>query len=319
MSEFFDPNNLSDAQRARWDAAMASYKRIIRANEERRLGRPITDAEWDQATRGPSLRFPGYQPGHPKSALFFRLLEGKSPLPYAPPCSFAMPWYDVVESELPMLGVHVSFPDEAAERKAISEISAKFPGRSPMGVINIEQTPWEVLGRDGDAYIVSFGEWLDQGLRWRLSRVSIPATESAQFIVCHHDRSKTRITTHKELMAEAAFHINAEIATLTAYLEAQAKGSASAAAGSPAPVSLDDMWRQQQERHAAEMIQQRVSRGLEPLPSPGEVRALIKERAQQYLRNDASFGGWRVDSDGNLHSECWELEALRPRARQAAA
>lgn len=47
----------------------------------------------------PSLAI-SLEPG-PKSALFARLLSGKSPLAFPPPLSFGTPWYEVIEEERP--------------------------------------------------------------------------------------------------------------------------------------------------------------------------------------------------------------------------
>ena len=88
MPEFFDPANLTEAQQSRWDGAMAEYQRIQQANRDMR------------GHDGNSFPCMG-QAGHPKSALFARLLEGKPALPYAPPLSYAYPWYAIVEESGP--------------------------------------------------------------------------------------------------------------------------------------------------------------------------------------------------------------------------
>jgi hypothetical protein len=82
MPSFFDENDLTEEQRARYEWAVAEYARIQEENRVR-VGQAGESAA-------------SHQIG-PQSALFARLLEGKAALPYPPPTSYSYPWYDVIE------------------------------------------------------------------------------------------------------------------------------------------------------------------------------------------------------------------------------
>lgn len=89
MHMFFNPDNLSAEQLARWDTAIAEYHRITAENIARDGGGEFA-----------SIMTAG-QAGNPKSALFARLLSGKAALPYPPPVSFGYPWYAIIEDDRP--------------------------------------------------------------------------------------------------------------------------------------------------------------------------------------------------------------------------
>lgn len=315
MPHFFDPNNLSAEQKARWDQAIVKYNQVMRANEERKLGRTLTDEEWVAATQGDALHFPSYQPGHPKSALFFRLLEGKEPLPYAPPCAFSYPWYDTVETRSAMVGVMVDFPKAEDEISLLAQLREKDPSHPAIGIVWIEQTPWEILERAGDDLTISFGEWRVSGHRWKLSRVTVPATESAQSIVCHHDTSKATICNREDLLKESRYHVMLDIESLRESQEtldrAPTMQEAGNGAGKPAS-SMQEWTKLFRMQHARKTIEARVGAGLPPIPVAAEIEQWVEERYAQYLASDGSFGRWIVDPQGLLHLECWELESIAP-------
>lgn len=86
MPSFFDENDLTEEQRARYEWAIAEYARIQQENRLRmeRAG----------------IKGVAHQIG-PKSALFARLLDGKEALPHPPPTCFSYPWYDIIEKPGP--------------------------------------------------------------------------------------------------------------------------------------------------------------------------------------------------------------------------
>ena len=86
MPSFFDENDLTEEQRARYEWAVAEYARIQAENRLR----------LEQAGEKPVEHSIG-----PQSALFARLLEGKPALPYPPPTSYSYPWYDIIEKPGP--------------------------------------------------------------------------------------------------------------------------------------------------------------------------------------------------------------------------
>jgi hypothetical protein len=152
MPTFFDESNLTEAQKANWDFAITEYKRIQEANvayrvahlsdEEREFFRQqygkTTDKEIGEEMRSFS-RLISNSPGHPKSALFARLLSGKAALPHPPPTSFSYPWYDVIEGDGPhVVSVSPRVLDVAGGRKQLS----------------INQCGWSVLAANDAAHIL---------------------------------------------------------------------------------------------------------------------------------------------------------------------
>ena len=106
MPTFFDPKNLSVAQRERWDAAMEEYRRIQEQNLDHLLANLTVEqiAKMEAARPGRSIRDQMRDlqslvatPGNPKSALFARLLDGKQALAYPPPTNHSYPWFEIVE------------------------------------------------------------------------------------------------------------------------------------------------------------------------------------------------------------------------------
>ena len=97
MPSFFDPNNLTDAQKARWDAAAAEYARIQEAN----LDLHLTAMSLKEQTENQDTLEERPRAGDSKSALFARLLEGKPALPFPPPTSYSYPWYSLIEEPDP--------------------------------------------------------------------------------------------------------------------------------------------------------------------------------------------------------------------------
>lgn len=113
MPTFFNPSELTIEQKSRWDFACAEYKRTLERNLETRFARlsesdrvyfakecGITeDADIKEEMRS-SMELNANAPGHPKSALFARLLDGKQALPYPPPTCYSYPWYSIIEEDI---------------------------------------------------------------------------------------------------------------------------------------------------------------------------------------------------------------------------
>jgi hypothetical protein len=80
------PDTLSPEEKARYEWAIAEFNRI-----QERNGEP------GYTTIAPAISPLIKHVPHPKSRLFTRLLEGKSPLQFAPPTTYSNPWYELVE------------------------------------------------------------------------------------------------------------------------------------------------------------------------------------------------------------------------------
>lgn len=197
--------DLTAEQLARWDDALAEYEQVFRGNATRALGRPLTDAEWVKHKAG-SFFTCSYQPGNRKSSLFRRLLDGRPPMPYPPPCAYSYPWYDVVENTSPIILNQVAFEGERGSAMTLAEHARGRP-QGGIGIVQISQTIWTLLERDGDSATVTYGEWSTIGARWQLSRVEIPQTQENGSICSWHDISKRWVTNRDELRAEAHFHV----------------------------------------------------------------------------------------------------------------
>jgi hypothetical protein len=117
---YFDPDKLTDEQRARWDWAIAEYQVILNRNVERQIGRMSVQDKENLLHSFPMFRMgaesldddvrkvlhlfhslSGGAMGDPRSALFARLLLGKPPLERPPPSTFHHPWYEVIEDDGP--------------------------------------------------------------------------------------------------------------------------------------------------------------------------------------------------------------------------
>jgi len=95
MPKFFDKNELTQMQLNRWDYAMSEYTRIT---DDIRSKLPELD-DSDVCTRALFDFMSPSQPGHEKSALFSRILNGQEALPYPPPLSFSYPWYELIDNK----------------------------------------------------------------------------------------------------------------------------------------------------------------------------------------------------------------------------
>lgn len=99
MPVFFNENSLDEHQRARYSACVQEYRRIQfnNAEQEKNLLRSAGELTTSIAAaidNQANQHFPTN-----KSALFWRLLQGKSALPDIPPTSFSYPWYQIIEEE----------------------------------------------------------------------------------------------------------------------------------------------------------------------------------------------------------------------------
>lgn len=142
MPTFFNEAELTPEQKARWDYAITEYKRVQDANAERNFAN-LTDADrasyleqgakTDLEIRAAVKEMAGLMgnsPGHSKSALFARLLNGKEALPFPPPRAHSYPWYSVIE--------------EPGWHRARLDGSAARDGEAANSCLGINQSRWEI-------------------------------------------------------------------------------------------------------------------------------------------------------------------------------
>ena len=153
MPTFFDPDRLTSEQSARWDQSLREYTRVQEANLDQsfaaltsddlaeysaRHGLPAGDhaalrAHW-RMTYGPLSG----NAGHPKSALFARLLAGRPALPFPPPLSYSYPWYAVIEDEGP-------FPVSLDGAVTLGSLARGTGGATGSYTLGINQCDWAVI------------------------------------------------------------------------------------------------------------------------------------------------------------------------------
>ncbi len=133
MPTFFqNKDSLPPVLLARWDHAVAEYDRVL------------------QGICGDSAacRFFHYNQIREKSALFWRLLNGKEPLPIPPPTRYSYPWYEIIEKPGPHQVGDIGFH---AYGKPLSQQLAEIRGTDVEDRLFIEQCGWTVLSHNAAA------------------------------------------------------------------------------------------------------------------------------------------------------------------------
>jgi hypothetical protein len=297
--------DLTEAQRSRWDQAMAEYDQVFRRNAERTIGRALTDAQWAAERGSPAFQlFRSYQPGHMKSALFRRLLDGKPALPFAPPCSFSYPWYEVIESDAPIDDVQVAFAGECGLAMSLAEHGRKQTEvDGAIGVVQIQQAIWCVLEREGDDAIVTCGEWAAAGWRWRLRFIELPASENTG-LYCTHDPGKAWLSTADDLRRECEHRTKLDVELLQAVAQ-----------GQPLPEHATKGWDETMHglirAQAQRRIDVRLAAGLSPVPGPASLRRRVRKLFKHYLHHSGDARPrYRIDAQGRIVKCVWRIERI---------
>lgn len=286
MPTFFEKTELSSEQRQRWDYATDLYNRLI-ADNHVRLG-----------------TIPRGQPGHPKSALFHRLLTGKQPLPNPPPLDFSYPWYDVIEGQGPW--------DVLSHGHGNSNTIDAFRPDGTSNTVVINQHPWLLLEMLSDTEaIVSHTYWRDAGYRWRLSLDTLAATESQGFIICRHKPEGGRITTLKDLQNEYLFLAKSDVLAIEAALAAGEPATEPSVAllmqalHANSQKSKEELKREALLHRGRYLLNARLKDGLAAIPTAEEVEQSVNERVARTLANH-----YGVDEAGNLLALVWRLHVV---------
>ena len=129
---FQNKDSLPPELLARWDHAVVEYDRVL------------NELYGDNETK--KMFF--YNDLREKSALFWRLLNGKDPLPMPPPTRYSYPWYGIIEDpgahQVGSIGFH-------AYGKPLGQQLAKIRGTDREDRLFIEQCGWAVLSRNAAA------------------------------------------------------------------------------------------------------------------------------------------------------------------------
>lgn len=133
MPTFFqNKDTLPPELLARWDHAVAEYDRVLQG------------ICGDNA----ACRLLCYNANREKSSLFWRLLNGKDPLPMPPPTRYSYPWYEIIETPGPYRVGDIWF---LAYGKALGQQLAEIRGTDIEDRLFIEQCGWAVLSRNAAA------------------------------------------------------------------------------------------------------------------------------------------------------------------------
>lgn len=192
MPIFFDPENLSEEQAERWEAAKDEYDRILEQNAQRLLDsltpeirekmighlRARNAAEPENLKRHlyAQVSSPGNVRESQKSALFSRLLEGKFPLPVPPPKSYGYPWYECIEEAGPFQ-VELSgvIADEIETNSKVSPLGMSLIiNQERWSLISVNPAAKKLLSLQEQIICVDKGK-LEDGFQGRQSTYSWPA------------------------------------------------------------------------------------------------------------------------------------------------
>lgn len=178
MPRFFDIKNLSELQKINWDKSVVNYKNIINNNIN---NLPLTFFMDNCANE--------------KSALFYRLLEGKKSLKFPPPLSFSYPWYEVIESFNP---IEIFINQEIGSIKDLINNN----------MIDIHQSRWKVINKKSNNEVyITHHNWEILGFVWKLSIDYISCKETSGFMISHHNLSLGRIHTLSQFIEEKRFQL----------------------------------------------------------------------------------------------------------------
>lgn len=288
MPRFFDPENLTPKQKENWTTALEKYAAVM-AHEK-------------QLT--PQGCFLINQPGHPKSALFARLLDGKEPLRRPPPKSFGYPWYDCIEQQQVTL--------TELQAKNLREIPHTKQSLLERAIVLNQCSDWRVLqAKDETTATVSTPVWHSLNVTWDLALAKVPATQASAFIVPWHDPSLGRVTTLKALEANERFLLEKQRHLLLLATDQAAANKALTATAEFPERALESLKRQrllEDIEGARAKALDRLSRGLPAVPSQAEVDHDVEARVRYWQEQ-----GYEADAAGNLYRHEWQLSVKLPK------
>lgn len=302
MPQFFNLKNLTPEQKENWEKAIVQYKSVQEKNSNIAFD-ALTEAEKDALKQNYKISNEkelkelflnlSNNGGHEKSALFFRLLDGKKPLVYAPPTALSYPWYSIIESnEINHINI---FEDIFTLDSLIKN-----------GGINIYQTHWQVLKKVSDTEaLITYKNWNKLGFVWRFYSTLVSCKETIGFILSYHNPKLGRITTLEELEQEQLFHVkkkynNIQLVLDEKYFEQEKKKDIEKYG-----VGLGSSTIESAKEAALELLNERRSKGLNDYPSDEEIQEQAQKLVQRYLDSDI------VVKDGLLYQKTWVLEKVK--------
>lgn len=311
MPTFYKEKELTPEQHSRINRATDKYEtlQVINANqavsllsiEEKEKIKKSNNLKNDAELQAYFLRLNSFHSPGEKSALFYRLLNGKKPLKYPPPTSYSYPWYDIVEKP--------QAQEVFEEYKTINEFFYKGLDGISSGnktKMIIRQGVWEVENIISETEaIVTYPLWKAIGFKWSLKYVKTPIAESNATIHSQYDRSLDTIRTLEQLRAEQKWHIVQKIEEIKKLLsvahQQDYKNEMVEMYGADFAKSLIDT----KLANAIREIKGRQMKSLPDYPSEEEIEMMVDTQINRYLDKNYS-----VDSQGNLYVNTWLLKRL---------
>lgn len=301
MTKFFDKNKLNKEQQNRWDWAVLKY-REIRENNTLNSFEELNETERLQLIQelNEAKEFNGaltIDVLDEKSALFARLLEGKNPFIYPPPCAYSYPWYEVIEDNGPWT---LSLETQKFEEIVWENLHGEQQ-------VLIEQTPWKIISKISENEIkVTFGKWENLDFQWVLKKVNKSCAETKSFIYCHHKPGVARITNYEDLKNEQIYQINKEFDKVKLVLNKDYKDTykfmlIKKYGNSHVMQSLLSA----EIESGKSLLEERRQSGLTDYPNENEIQQMVEENISKYLNS-----GYVVNNEGQLLVEVWELEKI---------
>lgn len=301
MTKFFDKNKLNKEQQSRWDWAVLKYREIREKNtlnsfeqveEEEKLNL-IQELSSAKEFKG-SLTFDIVDE---KSALFARLLEGKKPFIFPPPCAYSYPWYEVIEESGPF--------NLSLEARDLDEII--WENLSEEQQVLIEQTPWKLLEKTSENEVrVTFGKWEELGFEWVLKRVKASCETTQSFIYCHHKKGMGRITTYEDLKNEQIYQVKKDFDKIKLVLDENFNNQYKLALYEKYGTTIvSESIFTSDLKVGEELLEERRLAKLSDYPSEKEIDVMVNKRIKDYFNS-----GYSQDENGKLYVEVWILEKV---------
>lgn len=301
MSKFFDKNKLTKEQLERWDWAVLKYRDIREKNNLHSFEQMSEDEKLHlMKDLAKAKEFKGaltFDIVDEKSALFSRLLDGKKPLIYPPPCSYSYPWYEVIEESGPF--------DLSLEARDIEEII--WDNLTEERQVLIEQTPWQVIEQVSDNELkVTFGKWQDIGFEWILKKVKTSCEKTKSFIYCHYKDNIGRITNYIDLKNEQMYQTKKEFDKIKLVLDTafQDKYKLSLYEKYGATAISESIF-YCEIKAGEQLLSERRQKNLSDYPGNEELNTIVEKKINDYFNS-----GYSVDENGKLFVEVWILEKV---------
>ncbi len=314
MPSFFSTKQLTEEQQQNWDISMDAYAKVLEENCQREFRdmtekdkkkfmgswkiSHFTDEDVLKQLRATSM-FGANPPGHEKSSLFSRLLNGQNPLRNPPPLSFSYPDYHVVESSSPIEITMLS----ANNVKSLINQKTEF---IPYKHVVINQSGWKVVKVISDEVIhLTNARWEKEGFVWELKISEISALDSQIAIIPHHNPSLGKITTLEDLKKEILFQSKDYFYAIK-LAQSKEEYEHYEKLMSEKYNQFGNVMASQKLEHGKVILQKRKDNGLSEYPTEEEINSYAEEKLTKRYFNEYFV------KDGVLHKKAVMLKRIFP-------